>query len=1452
MRIRSRLLALLLLTAFTLTAQDAARPERKSAACPRSKLPVAVDGKLDDWKDVDGNQGIVLGEADRIHAFQHYRGPEDASAILYLKWDDEKIYVAAVVSDDIARNTNFGANNQNGDGILIAFAPVVPSGREEAKVEHAYSYILTPGDFGEVKPQMQIVKGDEKTTCELAAQQTRNGYRLEAAFSLSQLPDLRPEAGRTVGFEACQYEGDRIALPTIRTEILAWNSAKDRMDARESGLLIFSGPIEQAPATSPGEVRAEGMIRNPFKPSGPFVARKVAESFATRGVPLSLYFDRAARDEILNRAGDKRFPVVRMLERMTVVCDSYLETWKPSAYEMRSLTVANAEQASKVVHRLGLVFVLTEEPVYADMARRTLLRMAETAGAWTGDLKDDRSAEAAAILAHALVVGYDWAYNALTDEERKALLDAMVQAGSRLEEAGKGQWALAVLGIAARKHSDKAEAWMKLGEEAALGPSKTGWGQTADEIEDALWRFLLVAEPLKRTAGRDLYLEIGLADPAKRLLTLRRTKAADGWAIDPMQVSLRSKARAAVALKIAGELADANAMWLYQTCFQEFPASANGPDDVYSILWLDRRVKPAPPEWFNEKSQALLLKEQEAFVLAEAEKDALVRSKARLAPKRKTVQEQLKQAVPFSAEWLKTADEKVLEDFQVAVKPDLLKVHPRLYYTAGDLPLLHARAATTHQRPWRTFMDSMNKSLTRKYEPLKGLSKSAHPTGRDVGDRTAGFGVAYGLTRDDAYAELVKRYMLGMCDEFPWEPNETDLVHGHALAGLGIAYDCACDYLMPEEKALVRDTLIKQAAIMAEGFGYLLRGKSDAEKKTLTEELKKIYADPQRGGTVRKWRRPASANNHSWIQKTGLAVAAAAILDECPEAQKWLTQARWEYEKILQIHGPDGASCEGGGGYWVYGIQWMLRYLEMLYHTTGENLYDSAWLQNTGYYQLYITTPDQARVMNFGDNYPTVGRVGFIEYRLASEFRDGHVQWLGDAFTYHEAIRGEPGGPFWNIFWYDPSVEAKVPDSLPPYRYFNDLEMATLRTDWGKDATMVAFRCGPPGGYSVHRHGAGGYGHAQPDQNHFMLYAGGEFLLTDPGYSRWKMTREHNTILVDGHGQVGEQEYWFHRNLDEDQFGRIEEFFGSKMYGYIRGDAAPAYHYKKNDPNKLGKVQEPENLDLTKYLRHLLFVDGKYVVTFDEIETASPRRIDWLLHSESPFEVAGERDFAAKQGDMRLAVKVVEPDRIEHKTEPMMVRVDVAWRPDGGHDYSETPSQKGYVLDLWPANKTTSVYFLAAYYPHKAGEEGAVPTVRKISGEGWIGVTLLSGTTTDRIIFNTSGGGIKADGVATDAARCLVRADADGNVKQFVLHGGAALKVGDRTLAQTTRPAVVVSDMRRTTIRCGEATDAEVFAPSRPTRAFLNEKECDIAYNGDTNLLRVQLREGDNHLEVEF
>ena len=49
-----------------------------------------------------------------------------------------------------------------------------------------------------------------------------------------------------------------------------------------------------------------------------------------------------------------------------------------------------------------------------------------------------------------------------------------------------------------------------------------------------------------------------------------------------------------------------------------------------------------------------------------------------------------------------------------------------------------------------------------------------------------------------------------------------------------------------------------------------------------------------------------------------------------------------------------------------------------------------------------------------------------------------------------------------------------------------------------------------------------------------------------------------------------------------------------------------------------------------------------------------------------------------------------------------------------------------------------------------------------------------------------------------------------------------------------------------------EALAGELFAPSRPENVYVNDKECEVIYNGDTNLVNLQLQKGYNKVEVEF
>jgi len=89
--------------------------------------PIIIDGVLDpdEWS---GAQEIVLDRADQTRSgasatqqMQNWGGPDDLSAKIYLKWDDDNLYMAVEVKDDIHSQTRTGGNTWMGDSVQFTF-----------------------------------------------------------------------------------------------------------------------------------------------------------------------------------------------------------------------------------------------------------------------------------------------------------------------------------------------------------------------------------------------------------------------------------------------------------------------------------------------------------------------------------------------------------------------------------------------------------------------------------------------------------------------------------------------------------------------------------------------------------------------------------------------------------------------------------------------------------------------------------------------------------------------------------------------------------------------------------------------------------------------------------------------------------------------------------------------------------------------------------------------------------------------------------------------------------------------------------------------------------------------------------------------------------------------------------------------------------------------------------
>jgi hypothetical protein len=329
--------------------------------------------------------------------------------------------------------------------------------------------------------------------------------------------------------------------------------------------------------------------------------------------------------------------------------------------------------------------------------------------------------------------------------------------------------------------------------------------------------------------------------------------------------------------------------------------------------------------------------------------------------------------------------------------------------------------------------------------------------------------------------------------------------------------------------------------------------------------------------------------------------------------------------------------------------------------------------------------------MSFGDSHREYSSHGptQILYRLAAEYRNAHAQWLAREMERRRV--GRDAYCTWaNLLWYDETLEPEPVVSLPAFWHCDDVGWVTARSGWEDGAVMVGFKCGPMHGhkaqryYEAHRsvaHEIGG-GHGHPDVNSFQIFARRKWLAIDPMYERPKWTRTHNTLLVNGRGQLGEGQTWFDRDavLAACASSAVVKAEHTPACDYIVGDAMNVY---------------PREAGLRRFHRHFVFLRPDFVIVADDLRAETPAVFEWLLQTETPMERRSGGWLLARNGDVRLDLRFLLPAKLSvtldgrglrASTESAASAVIVAvLHPAGeGEPAAEAAlvSQKGSRLDL--------------------------------------------------------------------------------------------------------------------------------------------------------------------------
>lgn len=525
------------------------------------------------------------------------------------------------------------------------------------------------------------------------------------------------------------------------------------------------------------------------------------------------------------------------------------------------------------------------------------------------------------------------------------------------------------------------------------------------------------------------------------------------------------------------------------------------------------------------------------------------------------------------------------------MRPELVRQRPRLLFTAADLPRLQARL----QNPCVQHYYRLPETLTRKppaYNP-KGRNGSAF---RMLGN----YAFSYLLQPDPKQWQAILAWLE---EATQYESVGVDLDAEYFMEGVALSYD----WLYKELPAELRERLRRNiAAKCREIFGASLAGR-------------------QGGGFNYQ-------QNHYWYANLALALGAAALYGEEPEAADWLAWAWDRLERIALTMGPDGGFHEGPG-YWDFSMPALYLYIDLYEWCTGQKLAAAdEGLRGQFEFRFRHLYPGFVHSAPLEDSSPTLGApwtgLGLWE---AKRFHDSFTMGLVNV------LHKEPLSHRHNLLWLDETIEPQKEPlaQMPLARYYPDVENIFARTSWGPEATALFFVCRPLGGHKwaelCARYGLGGTGHNHPEQNHFVLFGRGEALAIDPGYTYEKRTRNHNTILVDGQGQYGDGEMWPRPNPGR---AHITGFATAGDITIAAGDATSAY---------------PPELGLTRFERIIVLAGRDLVVVYDRLAAKTPRTFSWLLHHQGQISPQGNRWTIIRNG-AQLTVWPLLPEKLVCET----------------------------------------------------------------------------------------------------------------------------------------------------------------------------------------------------------
>ncbi len=211
----------------------AAVPDKLVA--PKSPGNLKIDGDPADWQIefFADEQKLFLSKDNGFINVGDISNDKDFSATTYVMYDDKMLYILAIAKDDIIDKGNPPNTNWKNDCIELWFDGADDVGAFPGQPDNLQLNVDVNGEpwiYRDVNLNAKLVPKTEG-----AAERTADGYIIEVAVPLAEVPDTKIVDGGQIGFSISFVDSDNAV----------WNHllwlGNNEVNINEWGKLIFSG-----------------------------------------------------------------------------------------------------------------------------------------------------------------------------------------------------------------------------------------------------------------------------------------------------------------------------------------------------------------------------------------------------------------------------------------------------------------------------------------------------------------------------------------------------------------------------------------------------------------------------------------------------------------------------------------------------------------------------------------------------------------------------------------------------------------------------------------------------------------------------------------------------------------------------------------------------------------------------------------------------------------------------------------------------------------------------------------------------------------------------------------------------------------------------------------------------------------------------------------------------------